>query len=215
MQRLSASPPAAWPPLPAALLALLCAWQAALSLAFALRMRPTDLPGLALGALARGAVPLYAAAGVLLWVLAHELAHALAARCCGVRGGRLQWSPLLPAFRAPAQPALDHSGTRFLVYIAGPVLDLLCSLALAVAALLAPAGMATVLQSLFVLSLLVGLPNCWVLAHSDMGQAMRAFGQMCGRRWPSTMYGLLSLGYAGAVILMAVKLILRSRPGIV
>lgn len=204
------------PRLPAAMLALLCAWQVALPLAFFLQLRLADLPRLPLGSLARSAIPLYAAAGVLLWIAAHELAHAVAARYCGVQGGRIQWSPLLlPAFRAPPQRALDRGDARFLIYIAGPVLDLLCSLTLAAAAMVVPAGTAMVLQSLFIVSLLVGLPNCSMLARSDMGQGMRAFRLMYRRRWPSVMYGILSFAYAGVVIAMVAKLILRSRPGIV
>lgn len=206
MQRLST-------PLSVALLALLCVWQAALPLAFFLRL--AELPRPALGGLARGAVPLYTAAGALLWIAAHEMAHAAAARCCGVRGGGVEWSPPLPAFYAPPQPALDRSDTRFLICIAGPMLDLLLSLALAAAAVLAPTGSATVLRSLFVISLLAGMPNCCVLAGSDMDQGMHAFGQLCGSRWPSRLYGVLSACYAATVILMVVQLVLHSRPGIV
>jgi len=201
--------------LPTALLTLLCSWQLALLLAFALQARITDLPRLALGGLVRSAVPLYAGVGVLLWIVAHESAHAIAARCCGVLGGRIRFSArLMPAFQAPAQPALNRSDTRFLIYVAGPVLDLLCSLALAVAAMSTSAGTA-ILQSLFVISLLMGLPNCCVLRCSDMEQGMRVFRLLCHRRWPSILYGAVSLAYASVVILMVVKLILRSRPGMV
>lgn len=208
MQPLSTRCHAAW-----SVLALLCAWQVALALAFFLQLRLAGLPRLDLGGIGRGALPVLIVAGLLAWIAAHELAHAGAARCCGVRDGRIGWTGVLPAFRAPAQERLERHDTRFLIWSAGPVLDLLCSLSLAVAAALAPPPQAAPLQALFVLSLLVGLPNCCMLAGADMGQGMRAFGRLCGWRWPAALYGAVSLVYAGVVLLMAVKLLLHSRLG--
>ncbi|NHZ94742.1 hypothetical protein [Massilia sp. CCM 8734] len=196
-------------------LALLCAWHITLSLAFFLQLPLAEPPRIALGALIRSAVPVVALAGLLAWIAVHELAHATAARWCGVRDGRIRWSAALPAFHAPAQASLERSDTRFLILSAGPLLDMLCSLCLAIATTLAPPAQAATLQGLFVVSLLVGLPNCCMLTRADMEQGIRQFRLLCGWRWPAAVYGAVSLLYAGVVLLMAVKLLLHSRPGIV
>ncbi|NHZ91854.1 hypothetical protein F2P45_23020 [Massilia sp. CCM 8733] len=196
-------------------LALLCAWQITLSLAFFLQLPLAGLPRIALGALARSALPVVALGGLLAWIAVHELAHAGAAHWCGVRDGRIRWSSLLPAFHAPAQASLERSDTRFLIHSAGPLLDMLCSLCLAIAASLAPPAPAATLQGLFVVSLLIGLPNCCMLTRADMEQGIRQFRLLCGWRWPAALYAAVSLVYAGVVLLMAAKLLLHSRPGIV
>lgn len=197
-----------------AILIVLGGWQLYLLMAFFSGETVTELPRIEFRALLQSTLPTYALLGLVLWIVAHELAHAGAARWCGVRGGSIRWMALSlpkPVFNAPPQDTLNRADVRFFIFSAGPLLDLLCSLSLVLAWCLAPPIQATALKTLFILSLLIGLPNCCMLMYSDMAQGMQAFRILCRSRWPSAIYGTLSLAYAIVVVLMAVKSILLFR----
>ena len=200
------------------LLSLLCGWQLFMLVAFAYGSGIAELPRISLLALLQSTLPAYALLGLLVWVAGHEIAHASAARWCGVQGGKIQWASLVRpnlAFQAPPQDTLNRADVRFFIFSAGPLFDLLCALGLALAWHLAPVAQAAPLKALFILSLLIGLPNSSMLSHADMGQGMQAFRALCQSPLPSTLYCGLSVAYASVVLLLAVKLMLLVRFGTV
>lgn len=201
-----------------AVLILLCIWQISVLGWFYGSANIMQLPRIALGEILQSPLTGTVALGLLLWVAFHELAHAAAARCCGVRDGTIRWHArglLKPTFYAPPQALLKRSDVRFIIFSAGPLIDLLCALGLALAWQLAAPAQAAALKALFIISMLIGLPNCCMSTHTDMGQAMRAFTVWSRSRIPSAIYGAVSSMYAAVVLLMAVKMALLSRPGLV
>lgn len=197
--------------------AVICAWQMGIIALFTMSDRFRNLPRISLMEVIQSELPLYCLAGIVFWIAGHEMAHASAARMCGVRGGKITWK-WVPGqkfmFNAPPQSLLQRADVRFFIFSAGPMFDLLWQLGLLLVWYFAPVAVADQFQALLMLSLLLSLPNKSWMDATDMGQGMRAFSILWSSKLPLIFYRCIFLIFCIAVVLSATKLVLLTRVGL-
>jgi hypothetical protein len=197
----------------AAVTLTLCAWQLGLLAWLSSRYGILPLPSISTARLLHSQLGWLLPFGIS-WIVLHELAHAGAARACGVRGGHVQWRRFAQfefAFSAPPQPLLARPDVRFLIFCAGPACDLAFAAAIAISWRNVSGLAASQMHALFICHLSLGAMNFLLLGRSDMAQAMRALAALGYR--PAVLLVLRGVNwlYVMALSLLAAKLLLELR----